>query len=216
MIEMTLHSVTVRCEDLTQALALLDSWARMGRIELPPAPTVRLDDVTDLATAARNVVSTLEALGGAGVKPHSTRGLRRRRRLDVAGVKLPSVPAPSGPPKRKAPGTATELRPCGVCDVKFECPVASRLVTCKDHRLKPGENLETARKKYQAAMAKNPCPRPPKRIPDLPAAKGLLGRAPIKPNEATKACSACGDKARVSDLDKVGRCRDCHPVGDPS
>lgn len=202
MIEMTLHSVTVRCEDLTQALALLDSWARMGRIELPPEPRGRDEKLEAAAKRWADQVSP------AFLKTVA-------ENVSGAAEAFPRTPAPSAPPKAKPRAAEREPRPCAVCGDPFTSP-SPRTVTCERHRMKPGQKLADIQKRYAREQAKNPAPRPPKRAPDLPAAKGLLGRPPIKPNESTKACSACGDKARVSDLDKVGRCRDCHPVGDPS
>ena len=108
------------------------------------------------------------------------------------------------------------MRPCVVCDELFDCPVGSHLVTCKDHRLKPGQNLAYERARFQAAKA-TPAPKPTAEAPvDRAAAKGLLARPPIKPNEPTKPCSACGDKTRAADLDAKGRCRDCQPIGGKS
>lgn len=187
MIEMTLHAVTVRVETLPEALSLLDRWARMGEITLPPAPR---------EAATRQVTTTTT--------------------FSAPPELLPRGPKPSAAPKRKAPGTGTEMRPCGICDEKFEAPVGSRLVTCKDHRLKPGQNLAHERARYQASRS-TPAPKVPAKAPvDRAAAKGLLARPPIKPNEPTKPCSVCGDKTRAADLDAKGRCRDCQPIGGKS
>lgn len=197
MIEMTLHAVTVRCENLPEALALLDRWARMGEIKLPPAPRTS----GDVAAAAKDVTAALDRIG----------------KVTTTTTTFASVPPPSKPAPRRAPGTGTEMHPCGVCDVLFERPVGSRLVTCKDHRLKPGQSLPTERKRYQDAKAKaapKPATKAPAKLPpDVAAAKGLLGRPPIKPTEPVKPCSACGDKAREADLDAKGRCPDCQPIG---
>lgn len=187
MIEMTLHAVTVRCETLPEALSLLDRWARMGEITLPPAPR---------EAAARQVTTTTT--------------------FSAPPELLPRTPKPAGPTKRNAPGFGTEMRPCGICDEKFEAPVGSRLVTCKGHRLKPGQNLAHERARFQAAKA-TPAPKATAKTPvDRAAAKGLLARPPIKPTELTKPCSACGDKTRATDLDAKGRCGDCQPIGGKS
>lgn len=187
MIEMTLHAVTVRCESLPEALSLLDRWARMGEITLPPAPR---------EAATRQVTTTTT--------------------FSAPPELLPCGPKPSAAPKHKAPGAGTEMQPCGVCDELFDRPVGSRLVTCKSHRLKAGQSLPAERKRFQDAKAKA-MPKPsPKPAPDRAAAKGLLARPPIKPNEPTKPCSACGDKTRAADLDAKGRCRDCQPIGGKS
>lgn len=181
MIRMTLHAVTVECETLTQALVLLDEWARMGRIELPPEPSRPVSRQTE------------------PVNPVSS---------------FPRVPRPAKPTPRKAAGQALEERPCQVCDVSFEAPVGSRLVTCKDHRLKPGQNLAHERARFLARKGKVEAPAPPKSsAATKAAAKALLGRPPIRPDEPTEACKACGDKARKSEIDAKGRCRDCQPVG---
>lgn len=184
MIRMTLHAVTVECETLTQALVLLDEWARMGRIELPPEPASR-----DRAP-----------------KPEPA----------AAPASFPRVPAPAKPSPRKA---SLEPKKCGVCDDTF-IPPNVRVVTCSLHRLKPGQNLAHERAQYvsrkKGAPAEGPKAAAPRPVVDKAAAKGLLGRPPIRPDEPTAACSACGDKARVATLDKKGRCPDCQPVGGKS
>lgn len=183
MITMTLHAVTVECETLAQALCILDEWARMGRIELPPAPPPNYAPKPEPAAA-----------------PSS----------------FPRVKEHAKPTPRKA---HLEAKKCGVCDDTF-IPPNSRVVTCSLHRLKPGQNLAherslfVARKTESAPVA--PPAAAPKPVVDKAAAKGLLGRAPIRPDEPTSACSACGDKARTSTLDKKGRCPDCQPVGGKS
>ena len=209
MIEMTLHAVTVRCESLPQALAplLLDQWAHMGRIQLPPEPARQQIDPVRIDGSLEDVLRRVDGLVTA-----------------ARATEEPPVFTPSKPPKRKAPGEGLEERPCGVCDVKFECPKGSRLVTCKAHRLKPGQNLAHERAKYQASKGKpGPAASAPAGQKVLPpkgngairaaAAKGLLGRPPIRPTEPTKPCSACGDKTRESQLDAKGRCPDCQPIG---
>lgn len=208
MIEMTLHAVTVRCESLTQALALLDQWARMGKIELPPEP----------AAVGKDVIDQAAAFWARKVEPEFVANLTDAFEKTAKAARSeasPKVSAPAKPSKRKA-HTPLETRACGVCDAKFEAAKGARLVTCKDHRLKPGENLETARKKYLEAQfraAEKTKSRTAKHAPDRASAKSLLGRAPIRPDEPTKPCSACGDKTRESELDAKGRCHDCQPIG---
>lgn len=206
MIEMTLHAVTVRCETLTQALALLDSWAAMGRISLPPAPAATPGEVEDLGAAVKRVTATLERLG-------------------EAGIRLPSVPPPAKPSHRKAPGkppdTATERPPrerrCRKCQRLFaDKTCAKDCPACRPSNPKKAAPAKAATSSATTKAAVPARPPAPKRTPDVAAAKGLLGCPPIKPNEATKACSSCGDKTRASDLDRAGRCRDCHPVGEPA
>jgi hypothetical protein len=182
MITMTLHAVTVECESLTQALCLLSEWARMGRIELPPAPTNQ-----DRAP--------------------------RTEPKEVPQV-FPRVKEPAKPTPRK---TSLDAKKCGVCGDTF-IPPNVRVVTCSLHRMKPGQNLETERARFLSrerkdAPAEAPTAGGTKPAVDKVAAKGLLGRPPIRPDEPTKACSACGDKARLSTLDKKDRCPDCQPVG---
>ena len=212
MIEMTLHAVTVRCETLTQALVLLDSWAEMGRITLPPAPAAKPSEVEDLGAAAKRVTATLERLG-------------------EAGIRLPSVPPPAKPSPRKAPGkapgTATERPPrerrCRKCQRTFadktcakDCPTCRPSYPKKDPTAKAAVPAAPAKTSVHAKTPAPPRPSAPKRTPDVAAAKGLLGRAQIRPSEPVKACSACGDKTRLSELDGKDRCRDCRPIGEPA
>ena len=220
MIEMTLHAVTVRCETLTQALALLSEWAAMGRIQLPPEPKA-VDEKLIAASAywakkidgnfVRDLVETL-----ANAAPPVT-----------PAEDLPRVPEPSKPPKRKASAAPSQRPPrerrCRKCRSTFADKTCAR--DCPTCRPSNPKKAATTRAAVPAAPAKTsapakasapPQPPVPKRTPDVAAAKGLLGRAPIKPNETTKACSSCGDKTRVSELDRSGRCHDCHPVGEPA
>ena len=133
---------------------------------------------------------------------------------------FPSVPAPlpaSFPPKAAIPAMPLpkgsmaptgKTKKCKGCKRSF--PVLTRrdcaALRCPECR---GDDAPT------------PPPAPPrqapaKRTPDVAAAKGLLGRAPIRPTEPTKPCSSCGDKTRVSDLDRADRCRNCQPIGEPA
>jgi len=220
MLRMTLHGVEVTADSPDEAVGLLHDWAADGRIEIPPVPPVptfaQISEAVKKLEAHAIPLSDMEKLNQLfldRIRGLFTTGSGELRSMHTP---LPSVPAPAKPSPRKAAGTATEHRPCGVCDEKFECPVGSRLVTCKDHRLKPGENLGTARKKYQAATAKTRTKSAPKRTPDVATAKGLLGRPPIRPSETTKPCSSCGDKTRLPELDVKDRCRDCRPIGEPA
>ncbi len=54
---------------------------------------------------------------------------------------------------------------------------------------------------------------PAEQVANKAAAKAMLGRPPIRPDEPTKACSVCGDKVRVADTNAAGRCKDCQPIG---
>lgn len=189
MIEMTLHAVTVRCETLPEALSLLDRWARMGEITLPPAPR------------EVNPAGTYE--------PPFPDFLRRAYEETIAAAGAAVAPAP--PTKRRARGTLPE-KECAVCGDPFTSP-SPRTVTCERHRMKPGQKLADVQKAYARERAAKTAAKP---APDRAAAKGLLARPPIKPNEPTKPCSACGDKTRAADLDAKGRCRDCQPIGGKS
>lgn len=178
MIRMTLHAVTVECETLTQALVLLDEWARMGRIELPPEPASR-----DRAP-----------------KPEPA----------AAPASFLRVPTPAKPSPRKA---SLEPKKCGVCDDTF-IPPNVHVVTCSLHRLKAGQSIATERARFLAREGKTEAPAPPKSsAATKAAAKALLGRPAIRPDEPTEACKVCGDQARKSEMDEKGRCRDCKPVG---
>jgi hypothetical protein len=177
MIRMTLHAVTVECETLTQALVLLDEWARMGRIELPPEPSRPISRETE------------------PVAPPSS---------------FPRVPRPAKPTPRKA---AAQVAKCGVCGIEF-IPPNVRVVTCSLHRLKAGQSIATERARFLAREGKTEAPAPPKSsAATKAAAKALLGRPAIRPDEPTEACKVCGDQARKSEMDEKGRCRDCKPVG---
>lgn len=189
MIRMTLHAVTVECETLTQALCLLDQWAQMGRITLPP------ESKTSTPSAARLYSDVQDAMRA------------------VAGIPSPSpsVPPPAQPTPRRARGTLPS-KECEVCGAEFTAP-SPRTITCERHRMKPGQKLADIRKAYERERAKAGTKTAPKHSPDVSAAKALLGRPPIKPSEPTKPCSACGDKTRAADLDSAGRCRDCQPIG---
>jgi len=201
MIEMTLHAVTVRCETLTQALVLLDSWAEMGRITLPPVPPAQVAPDGNVAAAAANVTSALEDLE------------RKTAPKSAPAKKACAAPSPRPPRERR----------CRKCQRLFADKTCAK--DCPACRPSNPKKAPPAKAAAPAAPAKKPATtkasapaRPPvtKRQPDVAAAKGLLGRAPIKPNEATKPCSSCGDKTRVPELDAKGRCRDGRPIGEPA